>query len=181
MTAPNIALVKYWGKYDEDSILPLNDSISLTLNSEDLKTTTTVILATDIAQDELILNGQATPLTPRVARMLARARQRAVEQSRREGKPTEPIEGSRFRITSGNSFPTASGLASSASGLSALALCLDRLLQLRESWASLSESARLGSGSASRSIFGGLVEWKGVPPSAFCQLPPASELERLSK
>lgn len=61
-----------------------------------------------------------------------------------------------FKITSRNDFPTASGLASSASGLAAIALCLSEIFNCSEC---VSEMARLGSGSASRSIFGGLVEW----------------------
>jgi diphosphomevalonate decarboxylase len=50
-SAPNIALVKYWGKYDEDEILPINDSIGITLNSDDLSTITTCAFLKEIDKD----------------------------------------------------------------------------------------------------------------------------------
>lgn len=58
-TSPvNMAVIKYWGKRDEDLILPLNDSLSLTLNQKDLKSHTTVYLSKDLKEDELWLNGK---------------------------------------------------------------------------------------------------------------------------
>lgn len=57
ITSPNIALVKYWGKYHDDLIIPINDSISFTLNSEDLSTTTTISFSKFNEIDTLTLNG----------------------------------------------------------------------------------------------------------------------------
>ena len=58
-TAPvNIAVIKYWGKRNEKLLLPLNDSISITLNQNDLKTKTTVYANEDLTQDEIYLNGK---------------------------------------------------------------------------------------------------------------------------
>ena len=57
-TSPvNIAVIKYWGKRDEKLILPLNDSLSLTLNQKDLRSKTTVLLNENLKEDELWLNG----------------------------------------------------------------------------------------------------------------------------
>ena len=56
--SPNIALIKYWGKYDEDLILPLNSSFSLTLSEEHLYTETEVIYSHEYETDTLILNGK---------------------------------------------------------------------------------------------------------------------------
>jgi diphosphomevalonate decarboxylase len=57
-SAPNIALIKYWGKYDEDEILPINDSVGLTLNTDDLSTITTCAFSNSIKEDEFWLNGK---------------------------------------------------------------------------------------------------------------------------
>lgn len=54
----NIAVVKYWGKRNEELILPLNSSLSVTLNQDNLKSTTTVLLDPNLNEDELWLNGQ---------------------------------------------------------------------------------------------------------------------------
>jgi diphosphomevalonate decarboxylase len=63
----------------------------------------------------------------------------------------------RAHVESGNDFPTGAGLASSASGFAALAVAVDRALGLGLDARELSMLARRGSGSAARSIFGGLV------------------------
>src|SRR5688572_9732085 len=103
----NIALVKYWGKRDDSFNLPARGSLSVTL--EALATRTAVEL-TDAADDTLVLDGAAQSGRPvlRISQFLELVRARA---GRRE----------RAREESSNSFPTAAGLASSASGFAALA------------------------------------------------------------
>jgi diphosphomevalonate decarboxylase len=145
----NIALVKYWGKRDVALNLPAAGSFSVTLDG--LHTTTSVELAA--GDDRLVLNG----VEDRTA--LAKARP-VIDRVR-------ALSGSRaaLRIQSENTFPTSAGLASSASGLAALALAAARAVGLALAPGSLSALARLGSGSACRSVFGGFVEWRaGVAP-----------------
>lgn len=55
-SSPNIAWVKYWGKYDEDYILPINDSLGVTLNSDDIYTQTTVTFTNRIQSHSIKLN-----------------------------------------------------------------------------------------------------------------------------
>jgi diphosphomevalonate decarboxylase len=140
----NIALVKYWGKRDVALNLPATGSLSLTLDR--LGTRTTVAFD-DGATDRLILDGATAgeAATARVSAFLDRVRARA-EIARRA------------LVTSDNSVPTAAGLASSASGFAALALAATRAAGLALSPPELSALARVGSGSAARSIFGGFVE-----------------------
>ncbi|MBI4511233.1 MAG: diphosphomevalonate decarboxylase [Deltaproteobacteria bacterium] len=140
----NIALVKYWGKRNSALNLPAAGSLSLTLDG--LSTKTTVEIAGS-AVDRLFLNGQDTKGEPlaRVTRFLDLIRARA-------GISHAAV------VTSDNSFPTASGLASSASAFAALAVAACRAYGLGPDTRELSALARRGSGSAARSIFGGLVE-----------------------
>ncbi len=138
----NIALVKYWGKRDPHLNLPATGSLSITLDA--LDTVTTVVPDDQIPVDQLTLNDQPADST-RLSAWLDRWRELA-------GQPI------RFRVISRNSFPTAAGLASSASAYAALAIALDQALGLGLPPDRLSELARLGSGSAARSIFGGFVE-----------------------
>ena len=142
----NIALVKYWGKRDDAANLPAVGSISLTLDG--LYTQTTVQFDAALAADEFTLDTVRRD-DPRVVQLLGEVRAQAQE--------------SRFaRVTSTNHVPTAAGLASSASGMAALGLA---------SWAAaglstanpgqnqaLVDLIRRGSGSAPRSLLGGLVE-----------------------
>jgi diphosphomevalonate decarboxylase len=140
----NIALVKYWGKRDVALNLPATGSLSLTLDR--LGTRTTVAFD-DGAHDRLVLDGAPADdaATTRVSAFLDRVRARA-EIARRA------------LVTSDNSVPTAAGLASSASGFAALALAATRAAGLDLSLPELSALARVGSGSAARSLFGGFVE-----------------------
>jgi diphosphomevalonate decarboxylase len=136
----NIALVKYWGKKDDALLLPEAGSLSVALDK--LLTTTTVELG-DFPSDSLTLDGLAED--PRRARALLDAAGIA----------------SRARIVSRNEFPTAAGLASSASGFAALAVAACAAAGLRKSLEELSALARLGSGSATRSVPGGWAVWEG--------------------
>lgn len=138
----NIALVKYWGKRNARLNLPAAGSLSITLAN--LETTTTVVRNPALRSDELVLNGRSQD-AGRVTGVLDLMRVRAG----RDGF---------CRVESHNSFPTAAGLASSASGFAALVVAAAAAFDLTLSPARLSELARRGSGSAARSIFGGFVE-----------------------
>ena len=153
-TSPNIALIKYWGKFDETDILPLNSSLSLTLSPSDLFTETSVSMSDSYSQDSFQLNGVLqTNISSRLVKILSYFRLNCK-------LPNNYF----FKIKSKNSFPTGSGLASSASGYAAIAVCLSDLLSFFEEYPGhLTEIARIGSGSACRSLHGGLVEWQGVP------------------
>jgi diphosphomevalonate decarboxylase len=149
----NIALVKYWGKRDAALNLPATGSLSLTLDK--LGTRTSVVF--DDARgavDRVVFDGAPAPpaFAARVSAFLDRVRARAGT-------------GARARVTTDNSVPTAAGLASSASGFAALAVAASRAAGLALAPAELSALARLGSGSAARSIFGGFAEMaRGTAP-----------------
>lgn len=147
----NIALVKYWGKRDRALNLPARGSLSLTLDA--LATTTTIEPLeplehgrADGASDELVLDG-----VPQSGRALARVTKHLDLVRARTGSRT------RVRVTSVNGFPTAAGLASSASGFAALSVAAAHAFEARLDGRELSVLARRGSGSAARSIFGGYV------------------------
>lgn len=142
----NIALVKYWGKRDDAANLPAVGSLSLTLDG--LYTQTTVRFDATLSAHRFVLDG-VERADPRVGGVLDAVRAAA-------GEP-------RFaEVISANHVPTAAGLASSASGMAALGLA---------AWAAagldtanpgqnraLVDLIRMGSGSAPRSLLGGLVE-----------------------
>ncbi|HEX4417437.1 MAG TPA: diphosphomevalonate decarboxylase [Kofleriaceae bacterium] len=144
----NIALVKYWGKRDARLNLPAAGSLSLTLDA--LVTTTEVAFDPALAADALTLDDR--PGVPgelaRTAAFLDLVRELA---PRAGGRPVHA------RVISKNEFPTASGLASSASGYAALALAAAAAAGVALSPRQLSILARRGSGSAARSVFGGFV------------------------
>jgi diphosphomevalonate decarboxylase len=140
----NIALVKYWGKRDAALNLPAEGSLSLTLAA--LSTTTIVRFDEHLATDSLRLDGQ-----PATGRALGRLSAWLDLVRARAGI------GARAEVVSDNDFPTASGLASSASAYAALALAATRAAGLVLDERELSVFARLGSGSAARSIHGGFV------------------------
>lgn len=70
ITSPNIALVKYWGKLNEEYIIPLNNSIGLTFDVEDLKTVTKMKFSEKYKEDILMINGVAEKISLRLAKLL---------------------------------------------------------------------------------------------------------------
>lgn len=140
----NIALVKYWGKADARLKIPAVGSISITL--EGLWTDTTVRFDDQLTADEFVLDGVSR------ADQLARVSDCLDVIRAGAGVATKA------RVESHNNFPTAAGLASSASGFAALVGAAAGALDLSLTPRELSILARRGSGSAARSIFGGYVE-----------------------
>lgn len=141
---PNIALAKYWGKRPYGKNLPAVPSLSITLAG--MATHTTVTLDESLERDELVLDGETTAGRPlsRVTDMLDRVH---------TGSAARP----RARVTSDNDFPTAAGLASSASAFAALAVAANGALGAGRTVAELSDLARQVSASSGRSLFGGFV------------------------
>jgi diphosphomevalonate decarboxylase len=155
----NIAVIKYWGKSDEQLIIPCNDSISMTLDSPELNTQTTITADPQLEEDEFCLEGHPeVSINKRIRKSIETAREFASKLPE-----NREILTWKLRIMSRNSVPTASGLASSASGIAALSYALIKLYNLDSvfSLSQLSCIARLGSGSACRSLFGGMVHWHG--------------------
>ena len=160
---PNIAFIKYWGNRDPRLRLPLTGSISMNLAA--LETRTNVEFDADRNADAFILNGRPASgeCLTRVSRFLDRVREKAERQLYAQ-------------VESVNSYPSGAGIASSAAGFAALALAASRALGLEWDEAQLSRLARLGSGSACRSIPSGFVEWlpgSGDLDSYAVQLAPA--------
>ncbi|XP_057519105.1 diphosphomevalonate decarboxylase MVD1, peroxisomal-like [Amaranthus tricolor] len=162
-TPTNIAVIKYWGKRDESLILPINDSISVTLDPNHLCTTTTVAVSPDFSHDRMWLNGKEISLAgERYQNCLREIRKRASDVEEEEKGITiakKDWENLHVHIASYNNFPTAAGLASSAAGLACLVFALAKLMNVKEDEGQLSAIARQGSGSACRSLFGGFVKW----------------------
>ncbi|KAL9270372.1 Diphosphomevalonate decarboxylase MVD2, peroxisomal-like protein [Drosera capensis] len=162
-TPTNIAVIKYWGKRDETLILPINDSISVTLDPEHLCTTTTVAVSPGFERDRMWLNGKEISLAGgRYQNCLREIRNRAAEVKDEEKGlkiAKEDWKNLHVHIASYNNFPTAAGLASSAAGLACLVFALAKLMNLKEDQEQLSSIARQGSGSACRSLYGGFVKW----------------------
>ncbi|XP_075644597.1 diphosphomevalonate decarboxylase 2-like [Castanea sativa] len=162
-TPTNIAVIKYWGKRDEALILPVNDSISVTLDPAHLCTTTTVAVSPSFDQDRMWLNGKEISLAGgRFQSCLREIRSRAcdVEDEEKGIKiAKKDWENLHLHIASYNNFPTAAGLASSAAGFACLVFALAKLMNAKEDQSQLSAIARQGSGSACRSLYGGFVKW----------------------
>ena len=142
----NIAFIKYWGNRDNALRLPANGSISMNLDG--LFTRTTVTFNSS-QRDSLIINDRAVTGRglERVSSMLDLVRGMANINERAD-------------VVSTNNFPAGAGIASSAAAFAALALASSHAAGLTLSEAQLSRLARRGSGSASRSIPSGFVEWK---------------------
>ncbi len=143
---PNIALCKYWGKRDAALNLPSTPSLSLTLAPFHTRTT----VAWGVEADSVWFNGVAN--TGVEAHKILATLDRMTEATGAGPRPP-------CRVETRNDFPTAAGLASSASGFAALVVAANRASGLDLSAEALAVQARRGSGSATRSLQGGWVEW----------------------
>lgn len=144
----NIALIKYWGKADPILRLPLMSSLSMTL---DAFYTDTSIEKTD-GENAFYLNNvkQEGKAQERVFAYLEKLKEKFNCNDK-------------LIVKSINHVPTSAGLASSSSAFAALAAAFCKLYDLDVDKTELSRLARIGSGSASRSIFGGFAIWQKVP------------------
>ena len=164
-TPSNIALVKYWGKTEPQ--IPKNASISFTLSNSYTITTIDFTTKSNSETDnneinfELFFEGKKKEdFKPKIAKFFERILEYCPY-----------LIAYNMVIHSENSFPHSSGIASSASGMSAIAMCLMSLekslspIELTDEFINKKASflARLGSGSASRSIEGPLVVWGQHP------------------
>lgn len=151
----NIAFIKYWGRsqhHDPSLNIPSNDSVSMTkyglTKGTHLQTITTIYFSDGYEEDIAILDREVVK-GRKMERILS------VVNSLREKAGVKY----NFKMKSENDFPTQAGLASSAAGFAALAIAATNALGLSLSKEEISTYARLGSGSAARSVHGGFVYW----------------------
>lgn len=140
----NIALVKYWGKRNQELNLPVTSSLSISLADKGAHTTLSI---SAIKQDIFVLNGKAISTTSSFHKRLSNYLDLF--------RPNDLY----FEVNIISTIPIAAGLASSACGFAAMALALDKFFSWQLPSQQLSILARLGSGSASRSFWSGFVEW----------------------
>ncbi|MCX6793839.1 MAG: diphosphomevalonate decarboxylase [Candidatus Gottesmanbacteria bacterium] len=138
----NIAFIKYWGRKDAKLRLPYNPSISMNLSA--CLTTTTVEFSSHYEKDTVSSGFDE---------------RRIIEHIDRLRKIAESEE--KVKVTTKNNFPKSAGIASSASGFAALTVAGAAALGLKLSEKELTALARLGSGSACRSVPDGFVKWEG--------------------
>ncbi|HEQ0689544.1 diphosphomevalonate decarboxylase [Streptococcus pyogenes] len=141
----NIAIIKYWGKENQAKMIPSTSSISLTL--ENMFTTTSVSFLPDTAtSDQFYINGvlQNDEEHTKISAI--------IDQFRQPGQAFVKME-------TQNNMPTAAGLSSSSSGLSALVKACDQLFNTQLDQKALAQKAKFASGSSSRSFFGPVAAW----------------------
>ena len=140
-TSPNIALIKYWGKRNTIKNLPAVDSISITLDN--LWTEMNVMFSSDLSNDELFINEKRQNNISRVKNCI------------------DSILGEQrdyASIMSRCNFPISAGLASSSSSFSALVVAINSLMKKKWNTQLLANQAGSVSGSAARSLLGGIVK-----------------------
>jgi phosphomevalonate decarboxylase len=143
---PIQGLIKYHGLVDRVRRIPYHDSISICVDA--MKTTTTVESRSDLAEDEVVINGVQCSGNEK-SRILV-----VLNELRRLTNREE-----KFRVVSENSIKAGKGLGFSASGFAALGTAASKALGLSLSHVALSEIVRLGAGSATRSLAGGYALW----------------------
>jgi diphosphomevalonate decarboxylase len=139
---PNFALIKYWGKTNSIHNIPAMSSISLTVDT--LASTTKISQQPQMQENVWELNGERQPDLGQLLPTL--------DYLSKVGEIREPC-----LIQSDNNFPTAAGLASSASGVASIVVAYNRLFDLGLTNKQMAKAAMLGSGSAPRSLLPGIV------------------------
>lgn len=164
----NIALVKYWGKLAGHQQVAANSSLSMTLSS--CEAVTTCRVATEHSGDHIVtFSGERVTRDHKDGRKIfAHLDRMAALADTDSPRP--------FEVDTYNTFPTSAGIASSAAGLAALTIAAAAALKNTACWQELAEQgfgrpvladlARLGSGSAGRSVLGGYVKWHSGEPTA---------------
>ncbi|VDD87887.1 unnamed protein product [Enterobius vermicularis] len=162
----NIAIIKYWGKRNEELMLPWNDSISVSIN--DVFAETCIRMGPSIKDDNVSINGVHVDLEKesRFSKLIVEMKRYARKRKAVSGNGDSEEQKDRhfpnfellLQITSKTNFPVAAGLASSAAGFAAIAVALGKLFDLPQS--DIIRLARQGSGSACRSVLSGFVHWK---------------------
>ncbi|ACJ18701.1 diphosphomevalonate decarboxylase [Coxiella burnetii] len=140
----NIALCKYWGKRNLELNLPVTSSLSISLGD---KGATAAISPSSTNQHELIINNQPIAIHSTHAKQLLAFLE------------AFNFLGVKYHLELNFNIPLAAGLASSACAYAAIVKALDNFFEWQLDRKSLSILARLGSGSACRSVFNGFVEW----------------------
>lgn len=144
----NIALTKYWGKKNDELKTPWNSNTSVTL--EGLETTTTVEFSENYKEDKFILDEKEYKV----------GQEEYTEVKEHLDIIRKKANSNLYaKVVSKNDFPTAAGFASSASGLAALTFAATKAIGLELDTKELSIIARMGSGSASRSLIDGFAIW----------------------
>jgi len=150
----DIALVKYWGKKDEVLRLPENGSVSMKLAN--LYTITTVEFSSEYESDSLIISGDIIDIESVEAKRVVKHLNRVRELAKQQG-----LEAFSWfaKVITNNSFPRATGLSSSGSGMTALTFSATKAIGLSLNEKELSILSRQASGTACRCSCGGFVEW----------------------
>ncbi|BCU66608.1 diphosphomevalonate decarboxylase [Sulfolobales archaeon HS-7] len=157
----NIALIKYWGKRDEKLNLPLNSSVSITLG-EEMSVISELKFYEGKGNDRIVVNGrelEETEVGDYAGRVMNKIRE---------------LYGNVFlEAVSYTNFPVGAGLASSAAGIAGIVVGANEALHLNLSKREMSILSRIGSGSACRSVFGGIVIWyrgnSGEGSDSYCE------------
>ena len=150
----NIAIIKYWGKEDAKQMVPSTSSISLTL--ENMYTETSLSpLPADATAHEFYIDGEfQNPAEQELADLYMDKSRFQVRFSKAKFNRAGFV-----RVDTSNNMPTAAGLSSSSSGLSALVKACNQYYDLGLSQEELAQKAKFASGSSSRSFFGPLAAW----------------------
>ena len=161
----NIAIVKYWGKKDAEKMIPATSSISLTLNDMFTETEMEFIKDKDIktAVEKEIKNGNYKDKFSNMTDLFY------LNGELQDKVHTEKISkvvylfrenrSQKVKISTTNNMPTAAGLSSSSSGLSAVIKACNELFGKNYAQSELAQISKFGSGSSSRSFFGPIAAW----------------------
>ncbi len=169
----NIAFIKYWGARDLETPVPFNRSLSMTLDA--CRSICSASPLGDGKEDEIVwvedpAAGRSAASAEAPPSFVERTR-RHLDRLREWSQGTAASYSGGFRIATGNTFPSAAGIASSASGFTALTLAVAAAMGFDLPPRMLSALSRSsGSGSAARSAYGGYVEWPDGESNAAVQV-----------